>query len=247
MILIIMLILAILTFVSWAFIKKTNLRITLGTISMVLLFVTVGALNLNIAHHFGMEKVTTSKKSAVYSASPASPAGMLIAQRLGTKADNYVLVYSASATAKKPTTFGVPDKSHITTAVKERTTYRLADVDDASAKTVTVRWEWKNNFYKLLFEVGGQGGELVSRVKTVTVPKATWVVMTPQEAKTMQAQQAQAQSNPAAAAAQQSQMKMAVEAKVAAYMQAHPRAQQSEIQAATKTATAEAIKHSLAQ
>lgn len=251
MIILIMIVFALATFATWAFVKHTSTRIVLGSVLMVLLALSVVGLTLNFSNHFGMKKVSTTTESKVYSASSASPAGMLITQRLGTKADNYVLVYSKTADAKKPTTFGVPDKKHISTAVNERTTYRLTDKTTATAKTVTTRWEWKNDFYRIMFGVGGQGGEIAKRVKTVYVPKTTWVVLTAEQAKQMQASQAAAQSNPTVAAAQQAQMKTAVEAKVAAYMQANPQASQSQIQAATKTATAEvaaqAIKQSLAQ
>ena len=246
MIILVLAVVVVLTFATWAFIKKTPVRLTVGYFMFLVLAATVASVTLSFTNHLGMKKVTKVETHEIFSANPKSPAGMLITQRLGTKANNYVLVYSNSADAKKPSTHGVPDKSDIAEALKKSTTYRKADVEKATAKVTTTRWEWKNGFYRVMFGIGGQGGAIAKQRTMVTVPKDTWVVVTAAQAKELAAKQKNAGS-PAAQAAQQAAMKQAVMAKVQAYMKAHPTATPAQIQTYTHTATAEIAAEAMEQ
>lgn len=239
MIIIVIAILAILTYVSWINIEKLSTRIVAGLISFVLLAAAVLLLTVNMNSHYGMKKVTTSTEKTIYSAGGSkSPAGMLITQRLGTKADNYVMIYADREDSKAKAHF-VPNKKKITEAIHKRATYRTADVKKATVKTVTTRWEWKNDFFKWLLEFGGEGHSLAKQTTTVTVPKKTWVVLSAQQAKQVTAKQKAASQNKAAATAQQKQMRDAVQAKVAAYIKANPKASANDIANYSKEATAE--------
>lgn len=55
----------------------------------------------------------------------------------------------------------------------------------ASVSIKTKRYVWKNHFYELLFNVGGENNELVSQEVDVLVPKETWMVLSPKEAKSL--------------------------------------------------------------
>jgi hypothetical protein len=90
-----------------------------------------------------------------------------------------------------------------------------------------------------MFGFGGEGHSLAKQTHVVTVPKDTWVVLTADQAKQVQAQQKTAAADPAAAAAQQAQLKTAVQTKVTAYVTANPSASQAQITAYTQKVTAQ--------
>lgn len=238
MVIILLVIFTLLTFITWINIDKAALRITTGTISLLLLLATAILMAFNFNNHYGMEKVTKTTTHEIYSAGGSKmPAGMLMAQALGSKSDNYVLVYADKEDGKAKPHF-TPDQKHIIEAVKKSATYKVADVDKATVTTKTTRWEWRNDFFKLLFAVGGEGHSLAKQTSVVTVPKDTWVVMTPAQAKQVQKQQAAAATDPAAAQAQQAQMQAGVQAKVQAFMQDNPNASAQEVKDYTAKATA---------
>jgi len=214
------------------------LRTITGTISLVLLLVTAIAMAANFNDHYGMKKVTTTTTHEIYSAGGSKvPAGMLMAQSIGSKSNNYVLVYADKQNGKAKPHFA-PNQKHIIEAVKKSATYKVADVDKATLTTKTTRWEWRNEFFKLMFAVGGEGHSLAKQSAVVTVPKDTWVVMTPAQAKQVQKQQATAAADSAAMQAQQAQMQAGVQAKVQAFMQAHPKASAQEVKDYTAQTTA---------
>lgn len=239
MVIILLAVFAILTFISWIKIENVPARVTSGLISGGLLLATVLMLVANFNNHFGMEKVTKTETKTIYSAGGSKvPAGMMIAQALGTKSNNYVMIYADKENAK-PTAHFVPNKKHIVEAVKKTATYKLIDADKATVTTKTTRLEWQNDFFKLMFGFGGEGHSLYKQQTVVKLPKDTWVVMTPAQSKAVQAKQKAAAANPAAAQAQQEQLKAAASAKIAAFMQANPKASQDEVKAYTTKVTAE--------
>ena len=252
MIILVMAVFAIGMFYSWLVLKNRTMRAIFGPIFTVLLIGAVWRTTSVCANNTGLTAKTTTTTKGVYSAlGSKSPAGVLVQSRLGSKADNYVLVYNDTADAKKPTVHGKPSTkvADIPNGVKKEMTYKVADVKKATVKVETTRWEWKNAFWRVMFGIGGQGGKLKKQVTTVTVPKNTWVVMTADQSKKLQA--AQKSAAPEAQAAQQAQMKSAIEAKVAAYMQANPKATPDQVKAYTTEQTAEmtatAMKQMLSQ
>ncbi|NFA03161.1 DUF4811 domain-containing protein [Weissella cibaria] len=239
MVIILLAVFAILTFISWIKIENVPARVTSGLISGGLLLATVLMLVANFNNHFGMEKITKTETKTIYSAGGSKvPAGMMIAQALGTKSNNYVMIYADKENAK-PTAHFVPNKKHIVEAVKKTATYKLIDADKATVTTKTTRWEWQNDFFKLMFGFGGEGHSLYKQQTVVKLPKDTWVVMTPAQSKAVQAKQKAAAANPAAAQAQQEQLKAAASAKIAAFMQVNPKASQDQVKAYTTKVTAE--------
>lgn len=239
MIIIVLAVLAALTYISWFYIKSAPTRIVTGLISFVLLTATVLLLTANVNSHYGMKNVTTTTEKTIYSAGGLkSPAGMLITQELGTKSGNYVMIFADREDGKAKPHF-VPNKKKMVEAVHKTATYKTADVDKATVKTVTTRREWQNDFFKWLLDFGGEGHSLVKQTTTVTVPKNTWVVLSAQQAKQVTAKQKAASQNKAAAVAQQKQMRDAIQAKVAAYIKANPKASANDVANYSKEATAE--------
>lgn len=239
MIIIVLAVLTALTYISWFYIKSAPTRIVAGLISFGLLAATVLLLTANMNSHYGMKNVTTTTERTIYSAGDSkSPAGMLITQELGTKSGNYVMIFADREDGKAKPHF-VPNKKKMVEAVHKTATYKTADVDKATVKTVTTRREWQNDFFKWLLDFGGEGHSLVKQTTTVTVPKNTWVVLSAQQAKQVTAKQKAASQNKAAAAAQQKQMRDAIQAKVTAYIEANPKASANDIANYSKEATAE--------
>ena len=110
MIIIVLAVFAVLTYISWFYIKSAPTRLIMGLISFALLGATVLLLTANIKSHYGMKNVTTTTEKTIYSAGGSkSPAGMLITQELGTKSGNYVMIYADSEDGKAKPHF-VPNK-----------------------------------------------------------------------------------------------------------------------------------------
>ncbi|XZO08095.1 DUF4811 domain-containing protein [Weissella paramesenteroides] len=239
MIIIVLAVLTALTYISWFYIKSAPTRIVAGLISFGLLAATVLLLTANMNSHYGMKNVTTTTERTIYSAGGSkSPAGVLITQELGTKSGNYVMIFADREDGKAKPHY-VPNKKKMVEAVHKTATYKTADVDKATVKTVTTRREWQNHFFKWLLDFGGEGHSLVKQTTTVTVPKNTWVVLSAKQAKQVTAKQKAASQNKAAAAAQQKQMRDAIQAKVTAYIEANPKASANDIANYSKEATAE--------
>lgn len=178
--------LVIVTILAWTLISNRPLRWTVGILSALALVGTIGVMSANFTNHYGMKKVTTTTTRRIYSAAGSkSPAGVLVTKQLGTKSGRYVLVYADTPNGKATAHF-VPKQKHITTAVKQHVTYRTANVKQATLKTTTTRWEWKNDRAKFWLNVGDQAGELVSQYRTVTIPKDTWLAVTPNQMKKLQ-------------------------------------------------------------
>ena len=186
MLIIVIFILVAAVILSWTLIKQRWLRYTVGLLMSLALISSITILTLNFTDHFGMEKVTTSKTSQIYSAGgDKSPAGILIAKEIGTKSDRYVLIYS-DKTSKKATAHFTPNNKNVVNAVKKHATYRQTEGTKASVTIKTTRWKWKNKTYKNWLNVGAQAGELYKQSSTVKVPKKTWLVLTPEQMQKLQ-------------------------------------------------------------
>ncbi|GEO68186.1 DUF4811 domain-containing protein [Levilactobacillus acidifarinae] len=189
---------------AWTLIKQKVVRAVLGLATTVALIGATTILTLNFTTHYGMHQVTTVTTQRIYSATgKRSAAGVVIAKPLGTQSDNYVLVYSDHA-AGKATPHFVPNRQSVTTMVKKRATYQASAATQATVQTTTVRWQWRNATAKRWLNVGDQAGELVRQKRLVKVPRKTWVVLSPDQMKTLKkALQTEAKATTTASAAQQ--------------------------------------------
>ncbi|MDO4634974.1 MAG: DUF4811 domain-containing protein [Streptococcus sp.] len=185
MIVLIIILATVLTFATWMYLSKPLLRYVLGTLSLFVLGSSIYLLTDHFVNHRGMEVKTTVLTKQIYSSGDTSqPFGIMIAKEIGTKSGRYVMIYRDKEGAD-PTAHFVPNKKKMTETVKKSSSYKLVDTDKASVSIKTKRYVWKNHFYELLFNVGGENNELVSQEVDVLVPKETWMVLSPKEAKSL--------------------------------------------------------------
>ncbi|MFC4761127.1 DUF4811 domain-containing protein [Fructobacillus durionis] len=140
-----------LAFFSWFFLKSRLAQMILGTTFSLLAVVAAVLLALNMSQHFGMEKSETTTSHEVYSALPAQSAVKAVAvKKIG--AENYVLIYKDYEKDQQAKKHFVPDTSEVVKAVKRSANYEKADVKTAEVQTKTVKWTYKSDLYRFLFE-----------------------------------------------------------------------------------------------
>ncbi|WP_242258555.1 DUF4811 domain-containing protein [Streptococcus thoraltensis] len=209
MIIVIIILATVAVFASWMLVEKPVLRCLAGSLSLFVFVGSIAMLTNHFVNHTGMSVKTSEKTKEIYSAAGAdSPFGLLIKKEVGSDSNNYVLAYRDKPSDKDATAHFIPKTDEPTEAVKQRVTYKEADVDKATVTTITKRYTWKSDFAKLLYAFGGEDGELISREVTATVPKDTWLVVTKNQADKLpdiakKLQDENAKANPKAAAALQ--------------------------------------------
>jgi hypothetical protein len=213
MIILIIALFTICSLISFFFIKNSKLRWLCGCLSVLLLAGSVLLLVANFAWNWGTKEVITEKTQTIYTAGQTSaPYGVLVASEIGTKSDDYAFTYRSSKNGKVATHF-VPDTANVINAVKIKTTYKTSSSLSAKITTKTTRRQFSSGFTKLLFGIGGGQNALVKKKVTVTVPKATWLVLTADQAKELSTKAPQIE---AAAQAQIAQEKAKLQAALAA-------------------------------
>lgn len=78
---------AICLYLAFIMMKNSALRSILVTIFGLALMGSMFLVYANDHSHFGMEKVTTTKTSTIYSASPSKALPLLLKQNIGTNGD----------------------------------------------------------------------------------------------------------------------------------------------------------------
>lgn len=203
MMIFILIILAIFVFYAFIVLKKPATRWIFGFIGLVLLIGAVGLTTLNFHQHWGMKKVTTTTTKNIYSAGPAeSPVKLVLTKQIGTKADNYVLIYRDHEDDKEASVHFVPNKKQMNTFLHSTAKYQVRDTDQAKVTIKETRWRWDSDLAKLLFDFAGMDGSLQKKEAIVTIPKNGWKAMTPQEAQAMAKKLAAMQQQAALAQAQ---------------------------------------------
>ena len=193
MIIYLIFLLVIVVILSWTLINNRTWRWLIDLTSSIALVAAVSIMTLNFSDHYGMKKETIVETHQIYSATgDQSPMQIMVAKQLGTKSKHWVMVYRDSQAVKASTHF-VPQKKHIVETVKKQSTLKKANVDHATVKTTTVRWEWKNDTAKFWLNIGDQAGELVSQKSVVTVPE-NWQVLSPSQLKQLKKKMAAQQS-----------------------------------------------------
>lgn len=185
-----MIVLTLLVFASWIFIKNNILRIVFGCISTLLLLALVVGIAGNMSNHWGMEKkVIKTKPKQIYSATPPMvPKKILIANKIGEDSNSYIMLYKNNKNDKKPSLHFKPDFKADEQAemVKKKANYGFEDTNRATVQTTSKYWIWKSDFYKFLFAFGDEKKELISQDTKVSLPKDTWDVISSEEAKKLQ-------------------------------------------------------------
>lgn len=168
---------AILLFISMISINKNSIRTVLSIIFAVGLIVSMIFMIENDKRHFGMHKVESSKTSKLVSAVSSNQVNLLLYQTVGTSGKEKVYIYKTKINQKKEITTN-PDPSKTENKIKNTN-------ESAKLVTRTVRWEYKNNFYKFWFGISGNGHKLVRHYNTFFVNN-DWAVLSTQQAKELQ-------------------------------------------------------------
>lgn len=178
MILYLLIIFTVMTLDSWLLIDNIKVRLVTGWISILLLLISTVSLSANMNYHFGMQKeITYSSKKIIYTAGPLnSPKNLLITKEIGSNSNNYILIYRNSQKSIKPSAHFVPNRKQTAQLIRNRATYRLADVQQATIQKEQIKWVYKNQLMKTLFKVNDET-ELIKQKAIVTVPKTNWIVI----------------------------------------------------------------------
>ncbi|WP_076459557.1 DUF4811 domain-containing protein [Limosilactobacillus caccae] len=231
---------AICFFISVMLINQRTLRLTLEIITGVIFVLSTTLMTLNYSHHFGMEQVTTTKVQRIYSASN-SPMPLALYQPVGKNGQDDVYIYNTKVKQKTP--------NH--TQANEFTTSKIKWVNNANPQMVTkeTRWQYKNDFYKMLYAWSGMDGTLVKRTNTLEYPR-TYVKITTKQADKL-GKFAHSTTGKQAQAQAQQQGQAFVTSKVQAAMQKNPTMTAEQIQTVSKQAEEEfqsqAVKQMLQQ
>ncbi|AUT04977.1 hypothetical protein SPSF3K_00236 [Streptococcus parauberis] len=184
MILFLIIISTILSFITWMYIQKTGLRYLLGSLSLLLLLASTFILTDHFVNHTGMKTETKVTEKAIYTAGDTKAAfGLLLNQKIGSKSDHHVLIYRDQKEQEKAKAHFIPNKKKISQAIKKTANYKMADTDKAIVITTTKRYVWASDFAKMMYGFGDENHELISEKAQVIVPKDTWLVLTPKQAK----------------------------------------------------------------
>ncbi len=214
-------------------------------INLILLLLAVILLIMNFYSHLGMKKVAYYKNSEIYSVNNKTPNGIMIAKEIGTESNNYVLIYKDSIKDNKPKVYGEPNKKNIIKSFNKINTYKYTNKNSVKGyvSTKIVKWEWKNNLYQALFSIGGLKNTLYKYTKTVKIPRKTWIVLTPKQAKELEKNQKNEPKN--VIQQQQQGMQLLIKNKMQNYMKNNHNLSKKQIDDQTKIVTAEIINNSI--
>lgn len=166
----------ILTFVSIIYISNKTLSNILGVIFFALVIGSISLIMLNDHNHFGMEKSTETKTSALVSTTPQKGMNMLLYQEVGTKGKENTYIYRTDSTEKKPKHTKVD--SNVTNSV-------VVNNDQPKVVKQSKYYVYKSSFMKFLFGISGNNHQLISIKNTFYVNK-DWLVLSTKQAKELQ-------------------------------------------------------------
>lgn len=215
-------------FASIMFIHQGLWRTILATVTGIIFVGATLLMTLNYSQHFGMHQVTTTRSQRIYSASN-SPLPLAIYQRVGTSGKDDVYIYNTKPKQAQP--------EH--TQADEFTHSRVKWVKSANPRlvTTTTRWQYDNNFYKLLYAWSGMDGTLVRRTNTLEYPR-TYVLLTTKQAQQLRAKAKSAAGQQAQQAARQ-QGRTYVTSRVQRAMAKNPHMTAAQIRAVSQHAEQE--------
>lgn len=169
---VILVILSVLLFAFSFIFAKSTWQYILTVIFGIIFIGSVTLMEMNYAHHFGMEKDITTKEVSLVSSADAENLNILLYQPVGTKGDK-VYLYKTTPTQKKVSQTGT---DRVTNTVETTNTNK------ATLETKTTRWVYKNSFYNLLFGISGNNKEYDSRKNTFYLP-SDWIELSTDQAK----------------------------------------------------------------
>lgn len=178
MIVVLLFLFVVFAFVSIMMFKNKLARIVGTIVGIGGVVLSVGLITANMSQHFGMKTEVKTTKTQIYSASNTKGYGVLLYQAVGTNGKENVYIFRHALDAKQPTVVK-PDLKTST----ERTTI---SGDKAYQVTKDTRYVYKNDFWKFMFNIADNDGELKQRSVSYQLPD-NWLAMTTQQAKELQA------------------------------------------------------------
>ena len=230
MIIYVLIILAILFFLSWnLFLSKRWIHVVTSIISTVLLLVAIGFSIANFNHHYGMHLVNHTHTEKLASVTKQAP--MMMYEKLGSAKKHEIVVYKHTNNGKRLHTY--PD-SHVKDEIHR------TNSNHAYLKQTHRLYEYKSNSARLWFGIA-QKKQWHATVNKFYVPKK-WTVLSAQQAQVMTkaAKQAGAKANNPQAKAMLKQKSQAyVKAQVMKAMQKNPKISKAQQKKITKRAVKE--------
>ncbi|MDF7627093.1 DUF4811 domain-containing protein [Lactobacillaceae bacterium L1_55_11] len=178
MIIVILVIFTILAFLALMMIKPMVWRVLGTVIGLLGMVASVALITANMHDHYGMKTVTTTTTRQIYSATNSQGYGVLLYQNLGTDGQEKIYIYRDQTTSNKPKAV-TPDLNMISSQ-------KTIDGDKAYRKDTKTSYVYKNSFYKFLFGIADNNHETKSQRVVYEIPD-TWIVLSTQQAKTLQA------------------------------------------------------------
>lgn len=173
MILVLLVASAVALFLSFIYVHRTSLRISLSVVSGILLVGSIFFISLNDGQHYGMVKTTTTTTKSLKSAGSSKQLDLLLYQSVGTADKHRVYIYKNTTNQKKV--------SHTTASVK---TANQVKTTTATPKLVTktTRWTYQSNAMKFWFGLANNDKQLIKRTNYFYINKS-WVVLSTTQAK----------------------------------------------------------------
>lgn len=195
MIIVLLVVFAVAAFLSAFLIQRQWLRWSITTLMFAGLIGSVVGMVANAHNHFGMVQQTRTTRQEIFTAGDAQQGfGMLLYENIGTDGQSKAYIYRAAADAQKPTVS--PNMRQDMTleetlaAVKISGHHQSIAGERAFVVTKKTTYVYEDEWAKILFGIADNQQEIVSVDQTFEVP-ASWIVLSTQQAKTLQANQAQ--------------------------------------------------------
>ncbi len=223
MILVLLVFSTIALFLSFIYVHRKSLRLTLTVIFGLLLLTSLVFISENDGQHYGMVKTTTTKTTTLASAGSSKQMDLLLYQSVGTADKHRVYIYKNTANQKKVQHTKADTKvaNHVKTTTS---TPKLV--------TKTTRWTYQSNAAKFWFGLADNDNHLVKRTNYFYVNK-NWVVLSTTQAKAFSKLMKQQQATLKARA------KVYVQNQVKAAMVKNPTMSQAQIAKISKAAAAQ--------
>lgn len=167
---IIVLILSLLAFAATNVFAKKSWQTLLSLVFGLIFVVSLVLIVANISNHFGMKKVTETKTTKIVSSVESENADMLLYNSLGNGTEK-IYLYRTNENQKKPKVTGTDNETNKV----EQTN------GEAQKVTATTYWEYKNDIYKLWFNLADNNHEYDERVNIFKIP-SDWIELSTEQA-----------------------------------------------------------------
>lgn len=174
MIILILIIIAILFFVSCnLLVSNKTIHYLCSAISLNLLIISIGAIVINFKYHYGMKLNNVTYTRKLQPTSNRAP--FLIYKELGTRHRHKIVLYRKRIHSK-----------HVThTPISSAVSNKIETSQHAKLVTINKKWCYRNSFYKLMFKIAYKPSNHYT-TNVFYVPK-TWRVLSVEQVKQVKA------------------------------------------------------------